>query len=288
MELFIMRLSLKNTAEVCHYFANQVQNEGYAGNVRFSGNDFYSYRTIVAKRINGFIVISDYSYSMTTSSHLSDLRQACSHKNIIHIPKVEGSAATNKANIEYDIKELFKKASTARTKKDKYIAQALYKAEQFNKYCNISENQEYLINLSVFDNIDFVAIKANEKQRQALELAKRKARDSENALENSVKITQWLNCERDSLGYGVSSDTLLRVKGDMIQTSRGAEIPVNSAFALWTLVHTVIAGGRDIQLNRKIGVYTLTDIDTLGNITVGCHYIQFKELQRIAKILGYI
>ena len=156
-----MRLSLKNTSEVCHYFANQVQNEGYCGNVSFKGTDFYSYRTIVAKRINGFIVMSDYSYSITTSSHLSDLWQACRHKNIIYIPKVEDSAATNKANIEHEVNELFKLASTARTKKDFYLSKAFNIAKQFNQYCGISDNKQYIIDLGMFENVDLATIRAN-------------------------------------------------------------------------------------------------------------------------------
>lgn len=38
-----MRTVLRHTNEVCHYWANQIQPEGRAGNVYFDGPRIYSY-----------------------------------------------------------------------------------------------------------------------------------------------------------------------------------------------------------------------------------------------------
>jgi hypothetical protein len=282
-----MRIALKNTVEVCHYFANNVQYEGRAGNVSFRGDNFCSYRTIVAKRIGSSVVVSTNKYSVTTAGHLSDLRRACRHLEIVPIPCVEKSILDNQTIVQNQINDLFRLASTARTKKDLYLSQALSIVKGFNRYCELSNNNQYLIDLSIFDNIDLKALKQAEKERQALQLAKRKAQETEDALENSVKINQWLAGERDNIGYGVSSETLLRIKGDSVQTSRGAEIPVSQTANLWALVNSVISAERELVLNKRIGVYTLTCINANGDITVGCHYIKYDQLQRIAKILGY-
>jgi hypothetical protein len=282
-----MRIALKNTSEVCHYFANNVQFEGRAGNVSFRGDNFFSYRTIVAKRINGSVVISSHKYSVTTSSHLFDLRQTCRHLEIVSIPCVEKSTLDNQTIVQNQINDLFRLASTARTKKDYYLSQALQIVKGFNRYCELSENSQYLIDLSVFDKIDLEALKQTEKERQAVQLAKRKAQEIEDTLENNVKINQWLAGDRDNIGYGASVDTLLRIKGDNVQTSRGAEIPVSQTANLWALVNSVISAKRELILNKRIGVYSLSKIETTGNITVGCHYIKYEQLQRIAKILGY-
>jgi hypothetical protein len=282
-----MRIALKNTSEVCHYFVNNVQFEGRAGNVSFRGDNFFSYRTVVARRINGAIVKSSNKYSVTTSEHLSDLRQACRHLEIVSIPCVEKSTLDNQTIVQNQINDLFRLASTARTKKEYYLSQALCIVKGFNRYCELSENNQYIIDLSIFDNVDFGALKQAEKERQGLQLAKRKAREIEDALENNVKIDQWLAGTRDNIGYGVRSDTLLRIKGDSVQTSRGAEIPVSQTANLWALVNSVISAKRELILNKRIGVYSLSKIETTGNITVGCHYIKYEQLQRIAKILGY-
>jgi hypothetical protein len=282
-----MRIALKNTSEVCHYFANNVQFEGRAGNASFRGDNFFSYRTIIAKRINGVIVISSNKYSVTTSSHLSDLRRACGHLEVVSIPCVDKSTLDNQTIVQNQVNNLLRLASTARTKKDLYLSQALSIVKGFNRYCELSENNQYIIDLAIFDNVDFEALKQVEKERQAVQLAKRKAQQVEDALENSVKINQWLAGERDNLGYHVSSETLLRVKGDNIQTSRGAEIPISHTAALWALVDVVINSGRNLVLNKRIGVYTLTCINANGDIIVGCHHIKYDQLQRIAKILGY-
>jgi hypothetical protein len=224
---------------------------------------------------------------VTTSGHLSDLRQACRHLEIVSIPCVEKSTLDNQTIVQNQINDLFRLASTARTKKEYYLSQALCIVKGFNRYCELSENNQYIIDLSIFDNVDFEALKQAEKVRQSEALAKRKAQEIEDVLENSVKINQWLSGERDNLGYHVSSDTLLRVKGDSVQTSRGAEIPVSHTASLWALVNSVISAERELILNKRIGVYSLSKIETTGNITVGCHYIKFEQLQRIAKILGY-
>jgi hypothetical protein len=255
--------------------------------VSFRGDNFFSYRTIVAKRIGSSIIVSAIKYSVTTSGHLSDLCRACNHLEVVSIPYVDRSTLDNQTIVQNQINDLFKVASTARTKKDYYLSQALSIVKGFNRYCELSENSRYLIDLAIFDNVDFEALKQVEKVRQVEALAKRKAQEIENALENSVKINQWLAGERDNLGYGVSSETLLRIKGDNVQTSRGAEIPVSHTASLWALVNSVISAERELILNKRIGVYSLSKIETTGNITVGCHYIKFEQLQRIAKILGY-
>ena len=298
-----MRKSLKNTDEVCHYWANQVQDGGYASNVSFQAKDFYSYRTIIARIVNDVVLYNTRSYSVTTSSHTSDLLSAARHKKQIAVYDVEYGIKDNKEVMQGEIKDYLKKASTARTQKEFYISQAIKTAENFNAYFDLmNENLEAdtlllrvnadsdycKIDMEQFKDIDFTALKAAEKQRLALELAKRKEREAEYALENSIKIKQWLNGESYNLGYGVTSSTLLRVKGDVIETSRGAEIPLSDAPRLWALVQTVVTAGRGVDLNYKVGVYRLTAISPLGNITVGCHYIEYSELKRIALQLGYI
>ena len=298
-----MRKSLKNTNEVCHYWANQVQAEGYLGNVSFVGKDFYSYRTIIAHIVNDVVLYNTRSYSATTSSHTSDLLSASRHKKQIAIYDVEYGIKGNKEVMQGEIKDYLKKASTARTRKEFYINRAIETAENFNAYFDLmnenlgadtlalrvnSDSDYCKIDMGQFKDIDFTALKAAEKQRLALELMKRKEREAEYAIENSVKIKQWLSGERDNLGYGVTSDTLLRVKGDVIETSRGADIPLSHTAKLWELIEVTRKEGRGLELSRPLGVYKLNSIDSSGNIIVGCHYIEYNELKRIALQLGYI
>ena len=63
-----------NTNEVFHLWAHQAKPEAKSGNVRFDGVDLYSYGACIATMVNGVVVLSDRSYSMTTARHQSGAR----------------------------------------------------------------------------------------------------------------------------------------------------------------------------------------------------------------------
>ena len=74
-----MKTVLKSK-EIAHVWAHQKQSEGRSGNMSFRDSGFYSYstciaRVIEAKGIKAFVVDSE-SFSITTSSHQSAVRNA--------------------------------------------------------------------------------------------------------------------------------------------------------------------------------------------------------------------
>ena len=83
-----------NTNELFHLWAHQAKPAGKSGNVRFNGVDLYSYGAIIATMINGVVVLSDRSYSMTTSRHQNKARQALTYEQMdkhIQVPVIPGS-----------------------------------------------------------------------------------------------------------------------------------------------------------------------------------------------------
>ncbi len=82
----------------------------------------------------------------------------------------------------------------------------------------------------------------------------------------------------------------------VVQTSHGAEIPVADALQLWPLLLKIKERGRPFepssrdtlggQISLKLGHYRLNRVDANGDITVGCHFIQFSEMEKIAEQLG--
>ncbi len=83
-----------NTNELFHLWAHQAKPTGKSGNVRFNGVDLYSYGAIIATMVNGVVVLSDRSYSMTTSRHQSKARQALTYEQMdkhIQVPVIPGS-----------------------------------------------------------------------------------------------------------------------------------------------------------------------------------------------------
>jgi len=85
----------------------------------------------------------------------------------------------------------------------------------------------------------------------------------------------------------------LRIKDNRIETSRGAQVLVESAKKLWPFIERARKnGGLNIDWKRggivKIDFYTVTDISPKGDLTIGCHYIPYNEIRRIADQLDLV
>ncbi len=70
-----------------------------------------------------------------------------------------------------------------------------------------------------------------------------------------------------------------------IETSRGAECPLNHALRILPFVRSgreFIPNGHTIHL----GHFSVSKIDEAGNVTAGCHFITRAEIERIADQVG--
>jgi hypothetical protein len=79
----------------------------------------------------------------------------------------------------------------------------------------------------------------------------------------------------------------LRIRGDVIETSQAAQIPVADAVAFWPSLKNWVASKvtfKDDSGKYKLGGYAVKSFD--GKIlTVGCHHIPVKELKLMARQL---
>ena len=113
------------------------------------------------------------------------------------------------------------------------------------------------------------------------------ARAAEMALSREERAAKWRAGEYVS--YLSDVPTMLRIKGDTIETSMGAEFPVAHAKHGVAAVRAVLASGTPYQSNGHtihLGVYTLDKIDTDGTVHAGCHHVPLSEVERIAAELG--
>ncbi|MFM7008931.1 MAG: hypothetical protein ACKO0Z_06300, partial [Betaproteobacteria bacterium] len=99
----------------------------------------------------------------------------------------------------------------------------------------------------------------------------------------AITAKQWL---AGASGYFEQYEpTLVRKRGGNLETSRGADAPFAPAVAIFKLAqecrHNSRAWKRDAQ-GPRAGAFSLNAIDTQGNITIGCHFIRFEEMQRLA------
>lgn len=88
--------------------------------------------------------------------------------------------------------------------------------------------------------------------------------------------------------------TALRIKGNEVQTSRGASVPVKDARRVIPLIRKIAARGKnadydtttEVFMGLRVGHFTVDTIYANGDIQAGCHFIKAAEINRIALELG--
>lgn len=273
-----MRNVLK-AGEVFHYFANKIQPSGRCSNTSFALPRAYSYAACIGQHFAQGVALSSSTWSVTTTQHQSDLRQACKHLTCIYVPDPD-SVNTSYQQVKINVAQLLKKASTAKAKRDSYLGAALHQIEHFNTFAEWN-NSELRIDSPVTDADALKAIAVAVKQENAKRNAALKERARLDALGNAEKLAEWRKGSAVYLPY--SQAVALRINGDVIETSKGARIPVSECPLIWSMVNRK----KEWTPRQAIGVYQLTKIRADGSIVVGCHDIPFSELKIIALQLGY-
>jgi hypothetical protein len=123
-------------------------------------------------------------------------------------------------------------------------------------------------------------------ERNAKWKAEREEQERFDALTLPERIAKWRNGE---YAYGRLGDTvLLRIKGEEVETSLGARVPIDHARRALRLVRAVRRTGKAYQRNGHtfhVGHYAFYSITPDGTLTAGCHVIPWAEIARIADSL---
>ena len=278
-----MRNVLSNSREVYHYFANKIQPSGNAGNCSFALPRAFSYSACIGKMFPQGVALSSGHWSVTTSKHQSELSYACNALTRVYVPDPD-SVETSERQVKIDVANLLKRASVAKAKKDSYLGEALHQIEQFNLFAAWNDSK-IRIKPPVTDSAALAKIAIAVKVESARVNAARKERARLDALGNAERLQAWRACEAVYLPYNL--DCALRINGELIETSKGASIPLSEAPKLWALIKRVMRGARDYEIGQAVGVYRLTKIRRDGSIIVGCHDIAHSEIRLIAVQLGY-
>lgn len=136
-----MRINLKDRQQVAHYWANNVQSEGKAGNIFFKGEKIWSYgeHFCIARRLpGGMFAITIRGYSPSTKQHISIVRKACPFNQIVYCNDPNESASVNITAARVAINDAIAESETTRRIQQKtrygHKARALRLAEQANAY----------------------------------------------------------------------------------------------------------------------------------------------------------
>ncbi len=298
-----MRKKLNDLHEVAHYWANSVQPEGenQGGSFSFNGGILYSYATPIAVKLDNVTLFLNETFSVTTSKHQS-YAQSAAHGHVLNVANLGvdnnyGWSSNSKSTMHNDnltaykqnIKELLVKATRARKYAEYHVRDAENNISAYNDYLALFKIRRKRISMDQFDVAGLLE-KANKQKAKALKA--KKLREEKLMRDSAEKIAQWKNGENVSIPWSVSKCFLrLNTEKDIIETSKGANIPASHTAKLWRLVKRCVnsktAYTPDYNHKLKLGYYSLDSIRANGSIKVGCHSIDFDELARMSKVMGY-
>lgn len=298
-----MRNVLSNIDQVFHYWANKVQSSGRAGNVYFENEKVYSYGAhfCIARHLpGGTVAFTTRGYSPTTSGHISAARSAARHLAIVYCTDPAESAGQNMRHAQESIVSALNDADKPRirqTTRDGHKARALRIAENANAYLAALPESERSgctpIDTGALEYIRDVMRQHEETQRRLREDAaiarNREAADRLKAWRVDPTIhTQGFHGLPVALRLKSADEpgTTLR-----IQTSHGAEIPVQAARDIWPFIRRAMRENVEYRPSAKgarMGVYSLNLIRPDGSIVVGCHDIAYAEIEAMAQAMGLV
>lgn len=288
--------------EVYHLWANEVQDEARnsSDSVSFHRNDAYSYGTIIGRIVRNSrgeraFLVSDRTYSNTTSGHQSRLRQAIpSYATVFYVSEVarggwnrgeDPSHADRLIEYRDRIAQAEGKAKRARLDytRDSWQQRAVELRQEANAYCQFFD-------LAAAYSPAEVERLWNERQeairRAQQEQEAREKRDAEDRRVRYAKLAEDWRAGND-VAIWHHPDTMLRAAFDdtgraVIETSRGATVPLEHArrlFLAW------ING--EAQEGDRVGHYTVARVEDGEALQIGCHYITRTEAERLARTMNW-
>lgn len=306
-----MRKSFSSNSQLCHVWAQQTQSEGYTDNIFFEGNEIWSYgyhykaaKIHTTKDGKRFALVNSRKYSNTTSNHLMDIRSALyglmpifrspdvdsPSKALKHMDEQSNNAIKvalkrrkiqSREDISYEVEIVQKRFSEANK-----LRRLLKKPLKNIKEKDLNAVVEYLEKrLRRYNELNPPELIAKRKaEAEKLEQEKQKK-----ALERLVEEIQDFRTGKTDAINGYLPYELLRVDGNRLKTSRGAEVPLRQAKKLYK---AILAGINVV--GEKVGHFTINDITDLriNNpatnefkdeklLTIGCHRLLFSEVQAV-------
>ena len=278
---------------VAHLWAHKSQdyarNPGH--NFYFHGDTIYSYGSHfpVARHVENkrgrAVLFTTRSYSATTAGHKCTVEGACRHLTVFHVADVN-CPEPRKQFAEYraEYMALVGKYAKARQRKPEYLAELRGHVEEANRF---AEFFGLRTRLTLPDDLTAMiaecqAIDKRERERKQREERKREREAQE-------RLQKWVDGAIDYCPSGYGQPIRLRIAGDELQTSRGARVPLAHAVKAFRVLKRLHDKGQAYQRNGHtihLGHFALDSLDTEGNVTAGCHTVQWAEIERVAALAG--
>lgn len=104
----------------------------------------------------------------------------------------------------------------------------------------------------------------------------------------AADIAAWI-AGTSNKGIPYDAGTYARIRGDVVETSRGASVPIAHACRLARVFDRIVsAGGKDWPdgSGPMVGHYRVNHIGADGSLTIGCHQFDPAEARRLRDVLA--
>lgn len=284
--------------ELPHVWAHQTQQVGRGNHFFFDGPTIYSYgghfpiaTHVKNRRGDAAVLFTTRGYSTSTAKHLSYTRFACRSMRVFHVPlsadNLSNTLAGNRKTFLDDYQTRIKAAELSAGRSRKYADSALEAlcrlVDEANDYAEFTGSPRR------FTIPDLEQLRERAKHATARERERKRTEQAKLERVNADAIREWLSGERNTLPYTITR-TYLRIVDDgaNVETSKGAIFPVEHAKRGLAFVESIRESGQPYQRNGHtfhLGNYAIDKIDTSGNVTAGCHFVEYAEIARIAEFL---
>lgn len=304
---------------VAHIWAQQSQEEGRSnnGNFWFQGETLYSYRTPIARLMNvkrkgQVALVSSISYSPTTASkHLSAVHRSVNAAYTFYVPTLamadQGRAhrLDHAENLAY-LTEAYSK-EIARMKRARDIGSD-YRREHLVRLYNAAKDYANVFGLGTLklqapadamNDIEAHHAARNTPEQRAKRAKEQARRDAAKAAKDellrqefAVQVAAWQAGKlslSDIRGLNRFGTVYLRVKGQNLETSMGATVPLAHAIKAFRFVKACKDAGRSWERNGHtihVGHFTVDSIAADGTMRAGCHVIGWDQIEQAAKAAG--
>jgi hypothetical protein len=305
------------TDEVPHLWYHHTQSEARnpGRNLYFENDTIFSYggHFPIARHVKNAsgqksaVLFTTRTYSVTTAKHLGLVRRAIPESaTVFNVPNVLGSWGSdphhtdNLAHFVRESKDALGKAQRARRSGEWELKAAFAYRDSARQYAKF-----FRVPCPKFDFLPtgkvLAALKAQIAERaerhkasQALAAQREEARRAERhrieMLDFAEKSALW-RAGNPNVRLPWGSDTLLRIKGNEVETSRGARVPVSHAKRGLAFVRRVVSSGQEYLRNGHtlhLGNYAIDRIETDGTLHAGCHVIKLSEIENLAPALDAV
>jgi hypothetical protein len=279
---------------VAHHWANRIGERATASNLFFEADNIYSYgyhfliaKHVVNERGERAVLITQRSYSRSTSAHITIVKNASGHLDRLHVPDPDLSSEELFEKWYSEIKNIADSLAGTR-RPQKYILNIQGVFEEAKRYADFFglELPEVLVKAGEVQNSE----QYHEVLQQERELrkAQEKRAQAEALRVQKIQLKDWRKFKINYLSTADGFDYLRFHKvNQIIETTQRVEFPLAAGRQLYGLVLATIEKGGCTHCGESfLGRYSITQINDRF-IRVGCHKVSLTEIKSFAKKQGW-